>query len=328
MEFKKMIKNKLIYFSVVLVATVTLNVSAQVTANPFRNSLEITEKYLPKALKSMWQSEYLVWRAQLFNSACSEQSLGVLSVINSSFGLFNQFIIDQAIMNTELASDNGQLILQDSNKLYYLLFSKIYASAYIKRLQIIKQYHPDISAELCQHALTLAKQYPADEQPILPWQTTQKAEGNTWRTDLFSMRVVYKHFITAFFDRQKPFAEIIDAEIYAIIAKDKKAILAFSDLSDSYKYSAVLMNNIDKAYEKRTGTSLTDKNYQPIYAQTASMVATQAYRLGTISALMQIKALYPEEFPKIEAHMTSYIKLQLSTLEQDKQRLNEVFSKP
>ena len=161
----------MIYFSVVLVATVTLNVSAQVTDNPFRNSLEITEKYLPKALKSMWQSEYLVWRAQLFNSACSEQSLGVSSVINSSFGLFNQFIIDQVIMNKELASDNEQLILQDSNKLYYLLFSKIYASAYKKRLQIIKQYHPDISAELCQHALTLAKQYPADEQPILPWQT-------------------------------------------------------------------------------------------------------------------------------------------------------------
>ena len=58
------------------------------------------------------------------------------------------------------------------------------------------------------------------------------------------------------------------------------------------------------------------------------MLATQAYRLGTISALMKNKALYPEEFPKIEAHMTSYIKLQLSTLEQDKQRLNEVFSKP
>ena len=323
-----MIKNKLIYFSVVLVASVTLNVSAQVTDNPFRNSLEITKKYLPKALKSMWQSEYLVWRAQLFNSACSEQSLGASSVINSSFGLFNQFIIDQAIMNKELASETGQSILQDSNKLYYLLFSKIYASAYKKRLQIIKQYHPDISVELCRHALTLAKQYPADEQPLLPWQTTQKAEGSAWRADLFSMRVVYKHFIAAFFDRQKSFVEIIDAEIYAIIVNDKKATLAFSEMSDSYKYSAILMKNIDTAFEKRTGASLTDKNYLPIYAQTASMIATQAYRLGTVSALRQIKALYPEKFPKIEAHMTSYIKLQLSKLAQYEQRLNEAFSQP
>ena len=42
---------------------------------------------------------------------------------------------------------------------------------------------------------------------------------------------------------------------------------------------------------------------------------------------MQIKELYPKVFPKIEAHMTSYIKLQLSTLEQDKNRLNEAFNK-
>ena len=327
MEFKKMIKNKLIQFGTALVATVVISVSAQVNDNPFRNSLEITQKYLPKALKSMWQREYLVWRAQLFNSACSEKKLGVSGVINSSFGLFNQYIIDQAIMNKELANDNEQLILQDSNKLYYLLFSQIYASAYQKRLQIIKQYHPDISVELCQHALTLAEQYPADEQPILPWQITQKAEENTWQADLFSMRVVYKHFITAFYDRQKPFADIIDAEIYARISEDDKAIITFSEIRNSYKYAVILMNNINKTYQQRTGKSLSDSNYQPIYAQRASIVATQAYRLGTVSALMQIKELYPKVFPKIEAHMTSYIKLQLSTLEQDKNRLNEAFNK-
>ena len=326
MEFKKMIKNKLIQLGTASVASVAISVSAQVNDNPFRHSLEITQKYLPKALKSMWQSEHLVWRAQLFNSACNEQALGVSSVINASFGLFNQYIIDQAIMNKELANDDEQLILQDSNKLYYLLFSQIYTSAYKKRLQIIKQYYPDISEELCLHALTLAEKYPTDDQPILPWQSTEKAEKNTWRADLFSMRVVYKHFIKAFYDRQKSFAEIIDAELYAIITEDKKATLALSDISYSHQYSALLMNNINKAYQKRTGKNLTDKNYQPIYAQTASMVATQAYRLGTFSALMQIKELYPEIFPKIEAHMTDYIKLQLSALAQDKNRLNAAFN--
>ena len=88
------------------------------------------------------------------------------------------------------------------------------------------------------------------------------------------------------------------------------------------------MNNINKAYQQRTGKILSDSNYQPIYAQRASMVATQAYSLGTVSAMMQIKELYPEEFLKIETHMTSYIKLQLSTLEQNKNRLNEAFNKP
>ena len=190
MEFKKMIKNKLIQLGTALVASVAISVSAQVNDNPFRHTLEITQKYLPKALKSMWQSEHLVWRAQLFNSACNEQALGVSSVINASFGLFNQYIIDQAIMNKELANDDEQLILQDSNKLYYLLFSQIYTSAYKKRLQIIKQYYPDISEELCLHALTLAEKYPTDDQPILPWQSTEKAEKNTWRADLFSMRVL------------------------------------------------------------------------------------------------------------------------------------------
>ena len=172
----------------------------------------------------------------------------------------------------------------------------------------------------------MAEKYPTDDQPILPWQSTEKAEKNTWRADLFSMRVVYKHFIKAFYDRQKSFAEIIDAELYAIITEDKKAILALSDISYSHQYSALLMNNINKAYQKRTGKNLTDKNYQPIYAQTASMVATQAYKLGTFSALMQIKELYPEIFPKIEAHMADYIKLQLSALAQDKNRLNAAFN--
>ena len=94
-----MINNKTILLSTVFIVFVSISLPTEATDNPFRKASAITKKYLPQAFKAMWQSEYLVWRAQLFNSACSQKQLGVSNAINSSFPLFNQYIIDQAIMN-------------------------------------------------------------------------------------------------------------------------------------------------------------------------------------------------------------------------------------
>ncbi|MBA6389782.1 hypothetical protein H4J38_03200 [Colwellia sp. BRX10-3] len=321
-----MLTKKIIHYGAVLIALFTLNVLAEPADNPYRKSLDITKKYLPEAIAAMWQSEYLVWRAQLFNSACSQNQQAVKNTINSSFPLFNQYIIDQAIINKTLTDDSEKLILQNSNKLYYLIFSEVYAFAYKKRLQIIKQYHPEITLDLCTHAKKSSQQYPAYEQAIMPWQTTNQLEVNTWRAELFSMRTVNKYFINAFMTRQKPFANIIDAEIYARIQQDEKAIIAFTDISESYRYGALLMKEIAKAYTKTKGRELPDKLWRPIYAQEASLLASRAYKLATVSALMQLKALYPELSPRIEAHMLSYVKLQLSTLDQDKKRLSKAFN--
>ena len=323
-----MINNKTILLSTVFIVFVSISLPTEATDNPFRKASAITKKYLPQAFKAMWQSEYLVWRAQLFNSACSQKQLGVSNAISSGFPLFNQYIIDQAIMNEELSDDNDKLLLQNTNKLHYLTFSKIYAFAYKRRLEVIQHYHPDITSKLCQHAATTSKQYPADERPMLPWKTNHLTQQNVWRADLFSMRVVNKYFTSAFIERQAPFANIIDAEIYARIAQDEQAIIALTEISEGYQYGTLLMKNINKAYKKATNKPLTDKYWRPIYAQDASMLASQAYKLATISALMQIKALYPELTSRIETHMSSYIKLQLSTLDENKMRLSAAYNAP
>ena len=125
-----MINKRVVSLSAILMVLVSLNVFARVTDNPFRKSLEITEAYLPKAILTMWQSEHLIWRAQLFNHACEENTQAVTHAINAGFTLVNQVIIDQAIINHKLIDENAKLILQDRNKLYYQVFSRVYAYGY------------------------------------------------------------------------------------------------------------------------------------------------------------------------------------------------------
>ncbi|MFT5813341.1 MAG: hypothetical protein ACI9VT_001089 [Psychroserpens sp.] len=125
-------------------------------------------------------------------------------------------------------------------------------------------------------------------------QTTNQLEVNTWWAELFSMRTVNKYFINAFMTRQKPFANIIDAEIYARIQQDEKFIIAFNDISESYRYTALLVEKIAKAYTKTKARELPDKLWRQIYAQEASLLASRAYKLATVSALMQLRALYLE----------------------------------
>lgn len=305
----------------------SLNALAEISANPFRASVKITAKYIPKAIVTMWQSEHLIWRAQLFNAACGGNTQAVKHAINASFSLVNQVIIDQAIINHELIDKNAKLILQDSNKLYYRIFSRVYAYAYTKRLRIIQQYHPEVSADLCAHAEKISQQYPPDNLPILPWQITHQTGFKAWQADLFSMRVVNWHFVTAFINRQKSFAHIMDAEIYAMMQQDKKAISAFADISASYQYKHLLMKEITQAYRQVKGKKLPDKLWRASYAQAASLLANHAYKLATMSALTQIKALYPELYQGIETHASRYIKLQLSNLPASKLQLDKVFNR-
>jgi hypothetical protein len=321
-----MINKKVVSFSAIFMVLVSLNVFAGVTDNPFRKSREITNIYLPKAILTMWQSEHLIWRAQLFNRACAENTQAVKHAINAGFTLVNQVIIDQAIINHQLIDENAKLILQDSNKLYYQIFSRVYAYAYTKRLRIIQQYYPEISADLCAHAKTISQQYPSDDLPIIPWQRTDQTEFKAWRADLFSMRVVNQYFVSAFIKHQQPFAHIIDAEIYAIMQQDEEAISAFSALSDSYQYNHLLMKEITQAYSEVKGKKLPDQLWRARYAQAANLSAKYAYKLATISALRQIRALYPELYQRIETHAISYVELQLSTLQVSKAQLNKAFN--
>lgn len=321
-----MINKRIVSFSTILMVLVSLNVFAGVTDNPFRKSLEITKAYLPKAILTMWQSEHLIWRAQLFNRACEQNTQAVKHAINAGFVLVNQVIIDQAIINHQLIDENAKLILPDSNKLHYQVFSRVYAYAYTKRLRIIQQYYPEISADLCAHAKTISQQYPSDDLPIVPWQLTDQSEFKVWQADLFSMRVVNQHFVAAFIKRQQAFAHIIDAGIYAMMLQDEKAISAFSALSDSYQYNHLLMKEITQAYSEVKGKKLPGELWRASYAQAANLLAMQAYKLATISALRQIRALYPELYQRIETHAISYVKLQLSRLQVSKSQLNEAFN--
>ena len=322
MEFIQMIKKHAISLCALFTTLFTLNVLAEVVTNPFRQSVDLTKKYMPQAMAAMWQSEHLIWRAQLFNAACKQDFRPVNYAINAGFPLVNQYIIDQAIMAGDLPDKKSSLILQDSNKLYYKIFSEVYSYAYIKRLRIIQHFHPAITTDLCTFAEKSVEKYRAVHLPILPWQITNQAEFKTWRADLFSMRVVNKHFFDAFIKRLEPFAHIVDAEIYAWIQQDKPVMSAFSILSNNAKYDDLLMNEIEQVYRQAGDKALPNKLWRASYAQDADLWASQAYKLATVSALMQTKTLFPELYQDIETHTISYIKLQLSRLEASKQQLN------
>ncbi len=315
------------------------NVMAIQVSNPFKHSLTITKKYMPKAFAAMWQSEHLLWRAQLFKAACEQNKQSLKYAINAGFPLVNQFITDQAAINSELnqivglsgehalTDETAAKLLHDSNKLYYRIFSEVFAYGYIRRLQIVQHFHPDVSGDLCAHAKKIASEYVVDEVLVSPWQMTEHTEFEAWQGDLFSMTIVNKYFTSAYIARQKPFGHIVDANIYAMMQKNEQAESAFSKMIHSYEYSSLLLKEITQAYQDDKGSVLPVHRWRAEYAFDASVWASQAYTLATLSTLRQINELYPEHYQQIEKHMTSYVDLQLSSLAEANEQLNDALNK-
>lgn len=296
--------------------------------NPLRKALELSDKYMPKALINMWQTEHLTWRAQLFGAACGNKLKKYRVVSNASYRLVNDFIIDQAIINDGLSDVKTTLALHDISKLHYRIFSEIYGYAYIRRLRLIQHYHPEVKLPLCQYAEEMSKKFPVDDMPTLPWKVTNLNDFSAFKADLFSMSVLNRYFIPAFINRQKPFSHIIDAKIYAQILENKAAVFAFTDFTISYKYRQLLINEISKVYKQKEDRDLNTQSLRFHYIQTASRWAEQAYGLATASALMQVKAKYPDHYQKIKAHMNSYLNLKLSGIGKSEIKLAEIFNQP
>ena len=320
----------------IFVMLMSNHVMANAVSNPIKNSLAITQKYMPKAFAVMWQSEHLLWRAQLFKSACDKNNQSLKYVFNSAFPLIHQFISDQALINAEsnqmpnvakgneLTDEIAANILHDTNKLYYRVFSEAFAYGYIRRLQIVQHFHPDVSDDLCLHAKKIALEHPIDEVQLSPWQVTETAGFEAWQADFFSMIIINKYFISAFIERQKPFAHIIDAKIYAMMQPNEQAENAFSTMSNSYEYSRLLLKEITQAFNDDKGELLPKKYWRAEYAFDANVWATQAYTLATISALRQVNELYPELTTRIETHREGYIALQLMELDASKRQLDDM----
>lgn len=331
-----MIKKQFIGISMIFVMLMSNHVMANAVSNPIKNSLAITEKYMPKAFAAMWQSEHLLWRAQLFKSACDNNNPSLKYALNAGFPLVEQFIYDQALINGDfnyndrpnlapaLTDEATASILHDTNKLYYRIFSDIFAYGYISRLQIVQHFHPEISIDLCSHAKKIASEHPIDEVAISPWKTKKNVAFESWQVDLFSVSVLSKYFSAAYIARQKPFAHIIDAKIYAMMQQNEPAEKAFSTLTNSYEYSRLLVQEITQAHNDDKGEILPKHQWRATYAFDANVWATQAYTLATISALRQVNELYPELTKRIEAHKESYIALQLTALDESKRQLGDM----
>ena len=324
------------FIGMIFVMLMSSHAMANAVSSPIKNSLAITQKYMPKAFAAMWQSEHLLWRAQLFKSACDKNNQSLKYVFNSAFPLIHQFISDQVVINAEfsqvpnlaigneLTDETAANILHDTNKLYYRVFSEAFAYGYIRRLQIVQHFHPEVSIDLCSHAKKIASEHPIDEVAMSSWQVTESAEFEAWQSDLFSMSVLSKYFSAAYIARQKTFAHIIDAKIYAMMQLNEQAEKAFSTLTNSYEYSRLLLKEISQAYKDDKGELLPKQYWRAEYAFDANVWATQAYTLATVSALRQINELYPELTTRIETHREGYIALQLMALDASKRQLDDM----
>jgi len=311
--------------SLVLIAISMLSVSGQVVAkvNPFNQAMALTTKYMPAAMVKMWDTEHLTWRAQLLHAACTNDFHGINQEINASFSLVHDYILDQAILNGELSEDSVKLALQDAAKLHYKIYSSAYRYGYTYRIKVLQKYHPEINPILCDDAKKMSKQYLADNAPMLPWQHTGRLKNETWRANIFAMRIMNKRFFPAYLARQRQFGHLVDAQIYTMIKNDIKTYELFAEVTGSYAFQDLLTDEIAKAYKLARNKKLPNSPWLVIYTKKAAVWATQAYMQSTISVLKRAEEKYPDIYQDIKQHMDSYIELQLNELEAEKERLKQ-----
>jgi hypothetical protein len=311
--------------SLVLIATIMLSISQDALAkvNPFNQAFLLTTKYMPAAVVKMWETEHLTWRAQLLHAGCTNDFKAINQEINASFSLVHDYILDQAILNGELSDEDVKFALQDVAKLHYKIYSSAYRYGYVYRLKVLQKFHPDINPGLCDDAKKMSAQYFADETPILPWQHTGSLRNEKWRANIFAMRIMNKRFFPAYLARQRQFGYIIDAQIYALMKNDIKAYGLFTEVTGSYAFQNLLLDEIAKSYELKKNKKLQNSPWLAIYTKKAADWATQAYVQSTISALKRVDEKQPQLYQNIKRHMDSFVDLQLSRLEADKERIKQ-----
>ena len=311
------------YLALIAIATLLLPSYVLAKENPFIQAMALTTKYMPDAVVKMWESEHLTWRAQLLDAACTHNFHGINQEIAASFPLVHNYIIDQAILNGELSDDGVKLALQDAAKLHYKIYSSAYRYGYTYRVNVLQEYHPDINPALCDNANVLAKHYPADSAPILPWQHTGSLKNEPWRANIFAMRIINKRFFPAYLARQRQFGHLIDAQIYALMTNDLKVYDTFAEVTGSNAFQDLLTDEMAKAYKLARNKVLPNSPWVAIYSKKAEGWAIQAYVQSTISALKRVEEKYPKIYQDIKHHMESYIDLQLNGLEADKVKINQ-----
>ena len=312
------------YIALIAIASFFIPNYVFANANPFNQAMALTTKYMPAAVVKMWETEHLTWRAQLLYAACTNDFHGINQEINASFPLVHDYIIDQAILNGELSDDDVKLALQDAAKLHYKIYSSAYRYGYTYRMKVLQTYHPNINPALCDNANAMAEQYPADNTPILPWQNTGNLKNEIWRANIFAMRIINKHFISAYLARQRQFGHFIDAQIYTLMKNDIKAYGLFAEVTGSDAFQDLLIDEIAKAYKLAKNKELPNSVWLAIYTKRAEAWATQAYVQSTLSALQRAEEKYPKIYRDIQHHMDSYIDLQLNRLEADKTQIKTI----
>lgn len=278
--------------------------------NPFVKATHLVNQYLPQAISQMWQSEHLSWRAQLFNARCNNDHQPLKDEINASFVLVHDYIADQSILNGELTDELTKFAVHDTAKLHYLIFTNLYRFGYLRRLEIIQHYHPQVNPRLCEYANQMSRDYPADTGVTLPWKIIDKSAETAWNKDISALRYLNRHFTQAFINHQRKYAHITDAKIYARILDNRTAFAAFDNVVSDYDYQKLFIESLTDNEQQAASISFT------VYARKLKKLSDQAYTLATASVLAHIREYYPDVYPDVEHHMRSYIELQLKTIEQ------------
>lgn len=316
-------KRKSAQLLILLFSAVFVSQTAFASSNPFVQAMTLSNKYMRGAVISMWNSEHLSWRAQLFQAACTDDFTEINHEIAASFTLVHDKIIDQAILNGELITEDEKAALADMAKLHYKIYSSAYRYGYIYRLKVIQKHYPEINPEFCIDAEEMSENFPVDHAAMLPWRHTGNLRNEQWQDNIHAMRILNKYLLPAYLARQQQFNHLVDAQIYAMINDDKNSFAALAKVTTSQDYKNLLVAEVAKARELATNKKLPNSPWLAAYLTQAETWLWQAYAQSTISALQRIEEKYPKVHQKIEQHMDSYIELQRAELEADKARLKQ-----
>ena len=306
-----------------LICAVFISPAVYANQNPFIKAMYLSDKYMRDAVVSMWSTESLSWRAQLFQTACTDDFTAINQEIAASYTLVHDHIFDQAILNGELITENDKKALEDVAKLHYKIYSSAYRYGYIYRLKVIQKFHPEINPEFCRDAEQMSQQFPSDSGVFLPSRHTGNLQNEKWRANILAMRIINKRLFPAYLKRQQQYSHLVDAQIYAMMNDDKDSYVAFSRVTRSQSYKNLLMAEIAKTRELAVNRKLPNSSWLAGYLNKAETWLWQAYAQSTISALKRIEEKYPEVYLDIKQHMGSYIELQLSVLEADKEQIKQ-----
>ncbi|WJG09000.1 hypothetical protein [Aliiglaciecola sp. LCG003] len=296
--------------------------------NVQQNVVLMIKRHAKLGMRAVWQQDASAWRAHMQALACDtneDNSRRLFNTQLAGYATYKSALIENFTPLAPESTDEQQLLLDkiqaDILYLSYRVLSSGYSNAYVKRVHILFNYHPEFKADYCQQAQEMAEQ----TQEVFPNPVLQQLQGgDVSHSDALSriwreIGLNYHYSAAAYYQAKTGKARFDDAQIYAFLLKDKVAYRSISQANahkiDYQAYQRALLG-LAQADNKMAKEPI-NISFSPITSMTLKLNES-IYPMSTFSALNFVLEQHDNVKDTINTHMQAYVSESVELLDQSK----------